>query len=318
MQIKFLKLNVLSQGAALCGVIVMLATGASNARAGLFDVPAGPADWNGPYVGFDTGVVWDHYDIGTYRGAVNLGGQFDQIVIKMPSPGDGAQQIDPPIAPIGFISFFAPGHSDTDMAPIGGLHVGYNKQFGHIVAGFEFGFDGTQTSKGSEFRDFQTNFLFDNLFRSETRFDSSRRAERNWDGYVGGQLGYAWGRFLFYASGGYTFADVAVYSFDRARTAFFENLFTDGLPINGFIGQVSSREYSVTSDIQNGWFAGGGTQYALNNKVSIGLEYRHSDFGDETYRFKPMHPIFSGATNVNLSSDQVEFKVDVMLGHLGH
>ncbi len=315
----------LLRSAALCAIAMALAGVAGTARAGLFNVPTEPADWNGIYMGFNAGVVWDHYDVGPYRTALNLDQQFFQIIAM--EAVDNKPALDPPIRKglFGSTSFSADGHSDTDVAPIGGLHVGYKKQFGHFVAGLEFGFEGTQTSKGSESRSFQTNFpvvLGDEPIglEAETHFDSSRRAERNWDGWLGGQLGYAWGRFLFYGTGGYTFADVAVYSFDRARTGFFESGF-DGngdQPIGSFIGQVSTRQYSNTSDIMNGWFAGGGTQYALNDKVAIGLEYRHSDFGDETFRFKPTHPIFPGATNVNLSSDQVEFTVNIMLGHLGH
>ncbi len=328
MQMKLLKKEMRSAStAALCTIVMAVAGAAGTAHAGLFNVPNEPADWNGPYMGFNAGVVWDHYDVGRYGTALNLDGQFSQVADgtldgKTPDV-DGMIQI---ITLFGSTSFLTDGHSDTDVAPIGGVHFGYNKQFGHFVAGFEFGFEGTQTSKGSESRSFQTNFPQLHMdqfldFEADTRFDSSRRAERNWDGWLGGQLGYAWGRFLFYGTGGYTFADVAVYSFDRARTAFFEFADGDGggdQPIGGFIGQVSTRQYTNTSDIMNGWFAGGGTQYALNDKVAIGLEYRHSDFGDETFRFKPMHPIFPGATNVNLSSDQVEFTVNVMLGHLGH
>jgi opacity protein-like surface antigen len=329
MQITLLKKNVYSTGAAvLCGIFVAL-IGAATAFAGapemkeVAPVPPQEIDWNGIYMGFNAGVVWDHYDIGSYGTEVNLGEQFREVISMIPvsdkSALDGAQQIDF----FGYTTFYADGHSDTDVAPIGGLHVGYNKQFGHFVAGFEFGFEGTQTSKGSESRSFQTNFAFNELdqiapLQAYTQFDSSRRAERNWDGWVGGQVGYAWGRFLFYATGGYTFADVGVYSYDRARTAFFLSPGDVNLPIGRFIGEVSNREYTNTSDIMNGWYVGGGTKYALNNKVAIGLQYRHSDFGDETFRFNPMHPIFPGATNVNLSSDQVEFTVDIMLGHLGH
>jgi opacity protein-like surface antigen len=325
MQITLLEKNVYSTCAAvLCGIFVAL-IGAATALAGapemkeVAPVPPQEIDWNGPYLGFNAGVVWDHYDIGSYGTEVNLGEQFRTVIGNNVTNAATLGKVE--INPFGFTTFYADGHSDTDVAPIGGVHVGYNKQFGHFVAGFEFGFEGTQTSKGSESQSFQANFprLEQLIFlEADTQFNSSRRAERNWDGWVGGQLGYAWGRFLFYATGGYTFADVGVYQYDRARTAFFAPIGGADLPIGEFIGQVSSREYSNTSDIMNGWYVGGGTKYALNNKVAIGLQYRHSDFGDETFRFQPMHPIFPGATNVNLSSDQVEFTVDIMLGHLGH
>jgi opacity protein-like surface antigen len=325
MQLMFLERNLRSVSAILCGTVLALAGAVGTVHAGLFNVPAEPADWNGIYMGFNAGVAWDHYDVGPYSTALNLDGQFNQIIAMLPEGGkptiDGQGQF---IEYFGYTSFYNDGHSDTDVAPIGGLHFGYNKQFGHFVAGLEFGFEGTQTSKGSESRSFQANFpiLRDDeplLGEADTYYEASRRAERNWDGWVGGQLGFAWGRFLFYGKGGYTFADVGVYAADKAKTGFyFGQEMVPDQPIGGFIGGVSSRQYTNASDIMNGWFAGGGTLFALNDKVAIGLEYRHSDFGDEVFRFHPAHPIYPGATRVDLSSDQVEFLVNIMLGHLGH
>jgi opacity protein-like surface antigen len=324
MPIDLFRRDIASTSAAvLCGIFVAL-IGAATALAGapemkeVAPVPPQEIDWNGIYMGFNAGVVWDHYDIGAYRSDVNLAQQLSELEGKLPV--DGFTKGPDLIEILGFASSFAPSHSDTDVAPIGGLHIGYKKQFGHFVAGLEIGFEGTQTSKGSEFRSFQENFSLRDVLVADTQFDSSRRAERNWDGWVGGQLGYAWGRFLFYATGGYTFADVGVYSSDRARTDFFFNGPQAPNPAQGeqFLGRQTDRLYTNTSDIMNGWYAGGGTQYALNQRVTIGLEYRHSDFGDETFRFNPASPIFPGATNVNLSSDQVEFIVNIMLGHLGH
>ncbi len=209
MQITFLKKSVHMASMALCGMTVAFIGAATSAQGGLFNVPAEPADWNGPYFGFNAGVVLDHYDIGDYWGRVKLGAQLNNALMLDPYVDDGAETADPFLA-----YFYSWGHSDTDMAPIGGIHFGYNKQWGHFVGGFELGFEGTQTSKSAVSRSFQTNVLTDSDesdVEASTRFDSYRRAERNWDGWLGGQLGYAWGRFLFYANGGYTFADVSMY-----------------------------------------------------------------------------------------------------------
>ncbi len=104
-------------------------------------------------------------------------------------------------------------------------------------------------------------------------------------------------------------------SYDQARTLFIDDP-GDGEP--EFTRHANTKEYSVGNDIMEGWYAGGGTKFALNNKVAIGIQYRHSDFGDEVFRFKPTFPIMPGATRVDLTSDQVEFTVDIMLGHLGN
>jgi opacity protein-like surface antigen len=294
---------------ALCGMIVALISTATTARAGLFNVSDEPADWNGMYMGFNAGVVFDHYDISHYNGVANLGEQLNSLA----QPAEAEDETALPF----YALFLFPGSSDTDVAPIGGIHFGYRKQIGHIVGGFEFGFEGTQTSKGAKSVTFSgpntLNDVDDVAADAFSRWDSLRYAERNWDGWVGGQIGFAWSRFLFYGTGGYTFADVALHGYDRVRTEFFG----DGVLTSDFDLTRSTALASVQSDIMNGWYAGGGAQFALNDKVTLGLEYRHSDFGDQVFRFNPAHPIFPGATRVDLSSDQVEFVVNVMLGHLG-
>jgi opacity protein-like surface antigen len=320
MQITFLKKNTyLTSLAILCGIFVAL-IGAATAWAGapemkeVAPVPPQCPDWNGIYMGFNAGVVWDSYDVKDYNGVINLGEQLNSIPPPAEQDEDPADELALPY----FAPFFFSGGSGTDVAPIGGLHVGYKKQFGHFVVGLEFGFEGTQTSKGPGSVRYQENFINDQgddlAAAVLSRYDSSRYAERNWDGWAGGQLGYAWCRFYFYGTGGYTFADVGVHGFDRVKSVFYGDGFDEG---NDFIIRKSTALTSVSSDIMQGWYAGGGMQYALNNRVTLGLEYRHSDFGNETFRFAGAHPIFPGATNVGLTSNQVEFVVNIMLDHLG-
>jgi outer membrane immunogenic protein len=313
MRNSFVTRDVRLAGAALCGIIATVVVTATTAVAGPFKEVAPPPpveeiDWNGIYMGFNVGVVFDNYDVRDYGGAVNLGEQLNNAVM---ANGLGEDEMTDPY----YAGFSFPGGSGTDTAPIGGLHIGYRKQFGHFVAGIEFGFEGTQTSKGPQSRVFQENFMTD-YDESEvlafSRWDSYRYAERNWDGWAGGQIGYAWQRFLFYANGGYTFADVGVHSFDRVKSEFVDDGGED------FIVYASNAYATVSSDIMQGFYAGGGVQYALNQKVTLGLEYRYSDFGNETFRFHQAHPIFPGATNVSLTTNQVEFVVNIMLGHLGH
>jgi opacity protein-like surface antigen len=313
MQIGFFKRNVRPCGAALCAITVALFGVASSAHAGLFNVPQEPADWNGAYMGFDAGVALDHFDVSNYGGNINLGEQLNSIPAIAATAGTAEDETADPL--FAFSSFS--GGSGTDAGPVGGLHIGYNKQFGHIVGGFEFGFQGTQTSKGPASSVAFTSAFTDHDGSADVGshvWDSSRYAERNWDGYFGGHLGFAFSRFLFYANGGYTFADIGVHSFDRVKSVFDDDI-VRGIP--ELEVSKSTVLADVTSDIMNGWFVGGGALFALNDKVTLGLDYRHSDFGDQVFRFNVAHPLFPGATRVSVSSDQIEFVVNIMLGHLG-
>lgn len=79
-----------------------------------------------------------------------------------------------------------------------------------------------------------------------------------------GRLGYAYGSWLPYVTGGYAWADVT---------------FTQSCPF-GAAGNHCGRAGGYTrSDESNadGWVLGGGLKYAINNHFSIGAEYLHLD-----------------------------------------
>jgi opacity protein-like surface antigen len=61
-------------------------------------------------------------------------------------------------------------------------------------------------------------------------------------------------------------------------------------------------------------------QVALNNAVSAGLEYRHTDYGDAEYDFPRGHnsPIAAGNTTFSVENNEVLFRVTIWLGHLGN
>ena len=77
---------------------------------------------------------------------------------------------------------------------------------------------------------------------------------------IRGRLGYAFDRALVYATGGVAFLDL------------------DGK--DKTVG-VNGVDYSFT-----GWTIGAGIDYALTDNLSIGAEYRFTDFGSETEAFK--------------------------------
>jgi opacity protein-like surface antigen len=305
MQSLFSRRTLYTLGVALTAIILTT----TNLNAGLFNIPNEPADWNGPYVGFNTGGVWGNFHISDYTTTVDLTKQFNEI---------------PPVTSFTEINnafFSAPGHSSSDGNAIGGVDLGYNKQWGMFVAGFGFGFSGTELDDSSSFRQFQSNLfgIDETSFTADTDFHSWRQVEQIWSGYAGGQIGLAWQRFLFYATGGSAFAQVDARELDRATTIFFgrgdgnTTIKADG---NGS-GPQTDKQLTETNNILTGWYAGGGVMFAFSNNVAAGIEFRHADYGDRKYKFNEHKAIFPGATTFSEDTNSVVFKVSILLGHLG-
>jgi opacity protein-like surface antigen len=91
----------------------------------------------------------------------------------------------------------------------------------------------------------------------------SAKASSSWGGSVRAKLGYAWGAWLPYVTGGLAFADTTVS--------------TNFIATNGFPASTASHSTMMT-----GWTAGAGLEYALNQSWSVGAEYRYSDYGSTT------------------------------------
>jgi opacity protein-like surface antigen len=85
------------------------------------------------------------------------------------------------------------------------------------------------------------------------------------------------------------------------------------------VNPTSDRHLIAFNTIQTGWYAGGGFQFALNDAISLGLEYRHTDLGETVYHVprSTKGPVFPGGTAVDVENDEVLFKVTILLGHLG-
>jgi opacity protein-like surface antigen len=298
---------IFTTGAAF--VATLLALAASTARAGLFDIPSEPADWNGPFVSFNSGVVINNFHQGSYFDTVDLTKQFNT--------GSGDSD-----GPPDFFDFFGfSGHDSTDTAYSGGIDLGYNKQWGHFVIGLGFGFSGTHTSDKS--RGFGFDEGFDDVpddagFLTETT--SIRKLTENWSGYAGGLVGFAWNRFLFYAIGGSAFAQLDLATYDVSNTEFFPDggtvpsIITPRQPTSFF---THAKSVDALNNILTGWYAGGGVQFAFSNVLTAGLEFRHNDYGDRRYHPDGHDGVFPEGVNVGLDDNQVLFKVGILLGHLG-
>ena len=142
-------------------------------------------------------------------------------------------------------------------------------------------------------------------------------------------------RFLFYGTGGAAFTDTHFLSLEKADTSFFGFIgdgdgerptvgsvrrvtgpLQDELPL---IGHIISKNERNQGDVLTGWYVGVGTDYMLTNLVSVGVEYRHVDWGDVTGHFMGGNgPAFASNGHLDLNADQVVLKVNILVGNFFH
>ncbi|MGD9671721.1 MAG: outer membrane protein [Hyphomicrobiaceae bacterium] len=101
-------------------------------------------------------------------------------------------------------------------------------------------------------------------------------ASRLYDyGTVRGKIGYASGRWLIYATGGYAFGDLGI---TNAAT------------------NIEDRKFL------NGWTAGAGVEWAWNKDISLRAEFDHMAFGSDSFTTLP-------AGNQNVGANLDLFKI---------
>jgi outer membrane immunogenic protein len=280
-------------------------------------------DWNGFYIGGNLGASWANYDFGGYNSKVDVTQQFLQLEGEVGNNTDGPQPSGEVQADT-FNFFHFPGTNHgaggTDVSPTGGVQVGWQKQFGHFVLGAETAFNGMDNGTGWTMQraGAESDFFFGNVFGDST-YTTMRRAQTNYTGALMGKLGFAWDQWLFYAIGGALFTDNTTYAQDHVSTDFFAGI---GDGANGgqrFIGTQVNKFSAEDENILFGSTVGGGFEYAVTQICTMGVEFRHNWSGDHNYHFADNHgPVFPGNTNVELNTNQVTFKVNFYLGHLGH
>jgi opacity protein-like surface antigen len=310
---------------AVCAAILLTPSPAPGAEENFFQKfsPQDPYNWSGPYIGFNNGATFNNFHAGKHMTDVDLEEQFYDLVGAI---GDGD---------VNFATFQTPGHHHSDTETIGGGQTGFRLQFGHIVLGAEGSFIGNgSTAEGKAPAQFQENELFLETIQSnvtaDTEFRSMHKVETTWNGFAGGNVGFAWNRFYFYGEGGAAFTDVHFESTKIADTSFFSNECRGDCaeerpravqPKQGqfFIGEIVSKKTHTQGNVLTGWYGGGGIDFALTKFVSIGVGYKHVDWGDVNERqMEGGGPVFPGNSNLDLDADQVVFKVNILVGTLGH
>jgi outer membrane immunogenic protein len=324
--------------AIFCAAALCLSSGA-NAQSDLFN-------WTGFYIGGNIGGLSSNYGFGPFTDVVDVDAQASEFNAMtagiIPGPhqnvvnGGGA-------TPFGTDSFSFPDTGTTfgsgsNQALLGGGQLGYNKQFGHWVIGVEGDFQGTSASGQQLSSGFaETTSVIGspppsqfNTIIADTTLDAVRKAETDWTASLRARFGYAVGPMFFYGTAGLAWTDVKVIATETASTDFFNNFNGDitaaatsprGKVVNGFIGNQTDTNFSKTSDdVQMGWTGGVGAEWAINDKMTLGVEYRHSDYGSHTYTFASNNDvIFPGNTKVDLNTDQVTLRFNILISHFfGH
>ena len=163
--------------------------------------------------------------------------------------------------------------TDVGSSAVGGGQLGFNWQFGRWVFGVEGDLDAADVERtipgpGSSI------FVLGDTFRFKNDWQASVRARG----------GVAFDRWLAYATGGVAWAGVSAQAVYAPNT-FRENTSTNLGPVSVPGGASVTVPGSFGSDRRTliGGTVGGGLEYAITNSLSLGVEYRYSDFGSKAF-----------------------------------
>ena len=188
------------------------------------------------------------------------------------------------------INFTLTSRPDS-TAVIGGGQLGINLQWSRFVLGVEGDFQGAADDSIARWV-LTGNAPPDPIDRASESF--RREISSNWFASSRGRVGFAWNRLLVYATGGAAFADLRLESRNTTTSS-----------------TVNSRLTSDGNETQVGWTVGGGVELAMSDHLSVGIEYRHSDFGTESFPNPTVDRFhFSGFTHIDFTADQAVAKIN--------
>ena len=246
-------------GAAICVLAVAAAVGPGRAD---------PYNWTGFHLGLSVGGVWDD-------------GRLNPVSTSASLPPfaftDPTGTIFPPAGTL----IFAPGtiplagtlrSSAASAAFAGGGQVGRDWQFGSTVFGLEGDVQGLASSS-QNFSFAGPASPFGNL--GVSAISGSGSIQRNVQGSIRSRLGYAWDRFLLYGSAGIALGDLQT----RATYNYAFALSPPLVPIAGISNPANTTASFSQTKLIGGPTLGAGLEYAVNDNVTVGMDYRHTFYG---------------------------------------
>jgi outer membrane immunogenic protein len=188
--------------------------------------------WSGAYAGINVGWIRGTADAGTGATTSSAGYFAESSVAAISSAG---------------------AYRLSDDNVTAGGQVGYNRQYGRFVVGCEadFNYTGIRDAK---------HVTAAYPAEAWSTFTIASRVRSDWMLTVRPRLGYAFGRWLVYATGGLAVAEVKG-----------EFRFTDTFS--------SLYETSAKSDLKTGWTVGAGIEAGIYKNLSVKAEYLYTDLG---------------------------------------
>jgi opacity protein-like surface antigen len=278
---------------ALAGAVgLALSAGTAFAQPDNGPPPQGEYDWSGVYVGLNAG--WN--DLATHADSSTV--TVNQL--SGVNAGSGTVTVPP-------TTFQADRMRFSRSSWSGGGQVGWQKQSGHLVLGVE----GDMDSLGGHGSLAAAYALPGTALTTGSDVSLERFTRPNWDASLRGRIGYAFGPALIYGTGGLAVADVtesALYGYSPTVTPAVATA-------NPGVAYGPYANYASNEAAHTGWTVGAGGEFAVNRAVSLGLEYRYSDYGKPTYAFVSDGPdSVSETPAIRLTDSQVLAKLNFHFG----
>jgi outer membrane immunogenic protein len=210
-------------------------------------------DWSGPYIGGSFGYNWQKKDGGEHlRFDTNADGDYNDIV-RTGNGTTGPNAFSPGTCGGAARGATPAAGCNGDKDAIGWMgHVGYDRQFGSIVAG-------VVAEAGQAYIDDKVS-----EYSTTPAFYTMRRSI-DWNANLRARLGYTTpGGIMPYITGGLSYAKV-------------KNNFTTSNTANSFTS-VDSKEDAW------GWNMGGGIEAKVSDNFSIGARYLWTRYNVGDYR----------------------------------
>jgi outer membrane immunogenic protein len=188
-------------------------------------------NWTGFYIGGTAGWAWGSFDPKSSTSAVPAG-EINTDISAINAAG--MQRIKP-------------------SAFTGGFEAGYNWQPTNVLFGLEGDIESFHLSGGAN-----TGPVL--YHGGAGTFTLTSNANTDWLATLRGRLGYAYGTWLFYATGGFAFTDLHG-NFSFSETAF------------------GGAETAALSASKTGYTVGGGVEASLSQQWSVKAEYLFVNFG---------------------------------------
>jgi outer membrane immunogenic protein len=189
-----------------------------------------------------------------------------------------------------------------DVTWIGGGQVGCNYQSGNWV----FGIEGDAHAQKWGVSSTLVGVAFPPFFALGDRFE----LHSDWQASARGRVGYAQDRALFYITGGAAWTEV------RSYTSWAPTLGVLARP-----GVIATDDRTLT-----GWTIGAGVEWAATNNITLGLEGRYTDYGNQRFNSGRVTTVVGGIVaapgtyiqdtyrNVRIETGEVMAKVNYKFG----